>query len=102
MVQFPNVASLPQQVNNPPPLFNDAKEHVNNLKQPQKHKKKSTVNTSKSNSQSLLLVKVPPGTNPGSTIHVQTPDNETIAAVVPPGGVNEFHVSYYPQQNPSK
>jgi len=46
--------------------------------------------------QSLMLVRVPPGTSPGSTIHVQIPgENRRVAAVVPPD-VSEFHVAYDP------
>eukprot|EP00977_Amphora_coffeiformis_P001812 scaffold353_cov185-Amphora_coffeaeformis.AAC.40 len=46
--------------------------------------------------QKLLLVRVPPGTRAGTTIHVSVPDEpgRILAAVVPAGGVNEFHVSY--------
>jgi hypothetical protein len=43
-----------------------------------------------------LLVRVPPGTVPGTTLHVSVPDEpgRILAAQVPPGGVQEFHVSY--------
>lgn len=45
----------------------------------------------------LVLVKVPPGCAPGSTIHVQIPgENRMVAAEVPPN-VDEFHVSYEPK-----
>jgi hypothetical protein len=46
--------------------------------------------------QKLLLVRVPPGTAAGTTIHVTVPDEpgRILAAVVPPGKVREFHVSY--------
>jgi len=44
----------------------------------------------------LLMVKVPPGVGPGTTLHVQVPGkDEMIAAQVPPG-VTEFHVAYTP------
>ena len=46
----------------------------------------------------LILVKVPPGVSPGSTIRVQVPstsENRQIDAVVPPG-VSEFYVTYNP------
>ena len=51
-----------------------------------------------------MLVRVPPGTVPGSTLHVRIPggdSNRTIAAKVPPG-VSEFYVEYdniQPQSN---
>jgi hypothetical protein len=46
--------------------------------------------------QKLLLVRVPPGTPPGTTLHVSIPDEpgRILAAQVPPGNVQEFHVSY--------
>ena len=48
--------------------------------------------------QRLLLVKVPPGTPPGSRLRVQIPgENRMIEATVPPG-VSEFHVAYTPMQ----
>lgn len=51
-----------------------------------------------SDSDKLLLVKVPPGTAPGATINVQPPgENFTVSAVVPPN-TSEFHVSYTPTQ----
>lgn len=41
--------------------------------------------------QPMLRVQVPPGTPPGTTIHVQVPgENRTILAQVPPGGVSSF------------
>jgi hypothetical protein len=45
----------------------------------------------------LLLVRVPPGVLPGSTLHVNIPDEpgRVIAATVPPN-VSEFYVSYQP------
>jgi hypothetical protein len=53
--------------------------------------------------QRLLLVRVPPGTQAGTTLHVSVPDEpgRILAAQVPPGNVQEFHVSYearVPQQ----
>ena len=44
----------------------------------------------------LLLVRVPPGTEAGTTLHVSVPDEpgRILAAQVPPGNVQEFHVSY--------
>lgn len=46
----------------------------------------------------LVQVNVPPNTPPGTTIHVQIPgvgvQNRTVAAVVPPGNVTQFHVAY--------
>jgi len=52
-----------------------------------------------SSSEKLILVRVPPGTAPGATLHVSIPDEpgRLIAAKVPPG-VSEFHVSYKPNQ----
>ena len=46
--------------------------------------------------QKLLLVRVPPGTSAGTTLHVSVPDEpgRILAAQVPPGNVQEFHVSY--------
>jgi hypothetical protein len=46
--------------------------------------------------QKLLLVRVPPGTPAGTTLHVSVPDEpgRILAAQVPPGNVSEFHVSY--------
>lgn len=53
-----------------------------------------------SSSSSLLLVQVPPGTQPGDIIHVQIPgEDRVIAAQVPPD-VSEFHVSYEPSPTP--
>lgn len=53
--------------------------------------------------QKLLLVRVPPGTTAGTTLHVSVPDEpgRILAAQVPPGDVLEFHVSYEarPKQN---
>jgi hypothetical protein len=47
--------------------------------------------------QKLVLVRVPPGTVPGTTLHISIPDEpgRIISAVVPPN-VSEFHVSYVP------
>ena len=46
--------------------------------------------------QKLLLVRVPPGTPAGTTIHVSVPDEpgRILAAMVPSGDIREFHVSY--------
>jgi hypothetical protein len=46
--------------------------------------------------QKLLLVRVPLGTAAGTTLHVSVPDEpgRILAAQVPPGNVQEFHVSY--------
>ena len=50
--------------------------------------------------QKLLLVRVPPGTSPGTAMHVSIPDEpgRVISATVPPN-VSEFHVSYVPRLN---
>lgn len=46
--------------------------------------------------QKLLLVQVPAGVRPGSTIHVEIPGEfRTVAAMVP-AGVTSFHVAYTP------
>lgn len=52
--------------------------------------------------QKLLLVRVPAGTTPGTTLHVSVPDEpgRILAARVPPGNVSEFHVSYQPRSSP--
>jgi hypothetical protein len=46
-----------------------------------------------------LLVQVPPGTTPGTTLHVTVPDEpgRLLAATVPSGNVREFHVTYQPR-----
>jgi hypothetical protein len=46
----------------------------------------------------LLLVQVPRGTPPGSTLHVEVPDEpgRLLSVTVPPN-VREFHVSYLPR-----
>lgn len=46
--------------------------------------------------QKLLLVRVPPGTPANTTLHVSVPDEpgRILAAIVPPGNISEFHVSY--------
>lgn len=48
----------------------------------------------------LLSVRVPPGTPPGTTLHVSVPDEpgRILAAKVPPGNVSKFHVSYVPSE----
>ena len=49
----------------------------------------------------LVKVVVPPGTEPGSTIHVQVPgENRLVAARVPPH-CTEFHVEYDPRETPT-
>lgn len=52
--------------------------------------------------QKLLLVRVPPNTAPGSTVHVSVPDEpgRILAAIVPGGGVREFHISYQSRSVP--
>lgn len=49
----------------------------------------------------LLSVRVPPGTPPGTTLHVSVPDEpgRILAAQVPPGNVSKFHVSYVPSEH---
>lgn len=51
----------------------------------------------------LLSVRVPPGTLPGTTLHVSVPDEpgRILAAKVPPGNVRKFHVSYIPSERTS-
>ena len=48
----------------------------------------------------LLSVRVPPGTLPGTTLHISVPDEpgRILAAQVPPGHVKKFHVSYIPRE----
>ena len=60
------------------------------------HKIRQSYPTESSGQQKLLLVRVPPGTRAGTTIHVSVPDEpgRILAAIVPAGGVQEFHVSY--------
>ena len=60
------------------------------------HKIRQSHPTHSSGQQKLLLVRVPPGTRAGTTIHVSVPDEpgRILAAIVPAGGVQEFHVSY--------
>jgi len=52
------------------------------------------------NNQKLLLVRVPPGTAPGTMLHVSIPDEpgRVVAATVPPN-VSEFQVAYQPSNN---
>jgi len=51
-------------------------------------------------SSNMLLVKTPPGTAPGTTIHVQIPGENRVIAAVVPDGVSEFYVTYEPRQGP--
>jgi hypothetical protein len=46
----------------------------------------------------LLSVRVPVGTPPGTTLHISVPGEpgRILAAQVPPGNVEKFHVSYMP------
>lgn len=48
----------------------------------------------------LLSVRVPPGTLPGTTLHISVPNEpgRILAAQVPPGNVRKFHVSYIPRE----
>ena len=57
------------------------------------------VPTTNNNGQRLILVRVPPGTAPGSTLHVEVPDEpgRILAAQVPPN-VAEFQVAYIPRR----
>ncbi|GKY93999.1 hypothetical protein MPSEU_000366700 [Mayamaea pseudoterrestris] len=49
----------------------------------------------------LLSVRVPPGTLPGTTLHISVPDEpgRILAAQVPTGNVKKFHVSYIPRDS---
>ncbi|CAB9525322.1 expressed unknown protein [Seminavis robusta] len=50
------------------------------------------------NGQKLILVRVPPGTAPGTTLHVEVPDEPgRILAAQVPRGVSEFQVAYMPR-----
>jgi len=55
----------------------------------------STVISSKKGPK-LLRVRIPPGTGPGTVLHVSVPDEpgRILAATVPQGARHEFHVSY--------
>jgi len=65
------------------------------------HQQPKTILNNTTNREKLLKVKVPPGSAPGSTIHIQVPGEggQVIAATVP-HGVSEFHVSYQEQNQP--
>lgn len=65
---------------------------------PRPQQQSSLVGDDKNKSK-LLLVRVPPGTAPGTTLHVSIPDEpgRILAAQVPAGNVPEFHVSYEPR-----
>jgi hypothetical protein len=54
--------------------------------------------TNNNNGQKLILVRVPPNTAPGTTLHVEVPDEpgRILAAVVPPNA-SEFQVAYQPR-----
>ena len=81
---FSGVSAMPAP--NDPPPFSQC------LDAPPAHAPKTTK---------MLKVKVPPGTAPGSKIHVQVPgESRLIAAVVPPN-CTEFHVQYQPKQHAS-
>ena len=54
----------------------------------------SNLSAAECNHQTLILVKVPPNTKPGTTIHVKVPGESTIIAAQVPSGVDEFHVAY--------
>ena len=54
----------------------------------------SNLSAAGSSHQTFILVKVPPNTKPGTTIHVQVPGESTIIAAQVPPGVDEFHVAY--------
>ena len=68
--------------------------------EPQRVDSAPFVHRQQSVGEKLILVRVPPGTAPGTTLHVSIPDEpgRLIAAKVPPGNVSEFHVSYQPAQ----
>jgi len=57
--------------------------------------------TDNNQKQSLMLVKVPPGVSPGTTIQVQIPGENRMVSAQVPHGVSEFHVAYEPQQRNS-
>ena len=57
------------------------------------------VDPNRAMGQKLLSVQVPPGTSPGATLHVAVPDEpgRILAAQVPPGNLQNFHVAYVPR-----
>jgi hypothetical protein len=73
---------VPIQYGNPPPsIQNGSHPHASPPPQPK-----------------LLRVQVPPGTPPGTTLHVSIPDEpgRVVGATVPPN-TSEFYISYLPQ-----
>jgi len=44
--------------------------------------------------ESMVLVRVPPGTEAGTTLHVRIPGEDRMVAAVVPPDVNEFYVKY--------
>lgn len=76
---------------------------MSELQQEQQHSMRYPTEATVTGQQKLLLVRVPPGTAAGTTIHVSVPDEpgRILAAVVPAGDVSEFHVSYEARIPPS-
>jgi len=72
------------------------------LQQPPQQQQQTTQpsaeNSAQSIGQKLLLVQVPPGTAPGTTLHVAVPDEPgRILAAQVPANVAQFHVAYEPR-----
>lgn len=67
---------------------------------PQTHSRQAPSQRRQPGREKLLSVRVPPGTPPGTTLHVSVPDEpgRILAAQVPPGNVSRFHVSYLPSE----
>ena len=76
---LPTPIPVPASMPSPQPAINDG---ISNL------------SAAGSSHQTFILVKVPPNTKPGTTIHVQVPGESTIIAAQVPPGVDEFHVAY--------
>ena len=57
--------------------------------------------TSSSINKPILLVKVPPKTAPGTTLHVKIPNTDRMVAAKVPAGVSEFHVAYDADRPPT-
>jgi hypothetical protein len=91
----PVIMSQQQQHAPPPKEYQERQEqHHKNL---EVHSEPAAATKPK---RKLLLVRVPPNTAQGATLHVSIPDEpgRILAAIVPPGNLTEFHVSYEPRK----